>query len=138
MATVGGNIIPALPLNASVPPSPRSDVSGTTEQSRDTDGSLDRASTIMTQLSSTPHIPSRVKTKNWKILINDSYLGYLTLRESFLRVDGGIEDKLLDLQERMELHVQPPLHPQTQQYLSKTLRTITHGLQTQYHILLNR
>jgi len=59
--TVGGNIIPALPLNASVPPSPRSDVSGTTEQSRDTDRSLDRASTTMTQLSSTPHIPSRVK-----------------------------------------------------------------------------
>jgi hypothetical protein len=61
MATLNPHIIPALPLtHTSIPPSPRSDVSGTTEQSRDTDRSLDRVSTAMTQLSFNPHVPSRV------------------------------------------------------------------------------
>jgi hypothetical protein len=49
-------IPPALPLS-NVPPSPRSDVSGRTERSRESDKSIDRA---MTQLSLSSPITAKV------------------------------------------------------------------------------
>ena len=56
MPPPGANIVPALPLNH-VPPSPRSEASGTTERSRDSERGGDRAMSRMSQTSLSPRVP---------------------------------------------------------------------------------
>lgn len=54
-----GITVPALPL-ANIPQSPRSDVSGNTDRSRDTENSIDRVMKRMTQISLSPQAPTEV------------------------------------------------------------------------------
>ena len=55
MPPLGANIIPALPLNHHIPPSPRSDASGTTDQSRgESEKSVD---TVLSRMSLPPRVP---------------------------------------------------------------------------------
>jgi hypothetical protein len=58
MPPPGANIIPALPLNHNVPPSPRSDASGTTDQSRgESEKSVDRVMSRISQTSPSSRVP---------------------------------------------------------------------------------
>ena len=58
MPPSGANIVPALPLNHNVPRSPRSDASGTTDQSRgESEKSVDRVTSRMSQISLSPRVP---------------------------------------------------------------------------------
>ena|SRR5947207_15801978 len=98
-------VIPALPLSplhggvggmSHIPRSPQSEGSVTTEQSRDTDGSFDRVSTALTQISinSTP-----VSARVWFSCVDGadvlcSFRGYRILRDSFRKAGDGIGNML--------------------------------------------
>jgi hypothetical protein len=88
-----GITVPALPL-ASIPQSPRSDDSESTERSRETDNSIDRVMLQMTQISLSPHAPANVSSFLYKVDIRSP--GHLIPLDNFLRVDGGIRNMQLD------------------------------------------
>lgn len=92
MSPSEGTIVPALPLS-NVPPSPRSDVSATTEPSQNSDQSVDRITTRMSQISLSPQSPIRVNLL-CSIVVNVRLHGSPTRVNHSQRVDGGIENML--------------------------------------------
>ena len=92
MSPSEGVIIPALPLS-NVPPSPRSDVSATTEPSQNSDQSVDRITSRMTQIALSPQSPITV-TLFCSMVVNIRLRGFLTQVDHSQRVDGGIKSML--------------------------------------------
>ncbi len=115
MPPSGANIIPALPGNHHVPPSPRSDASGTTDQSRgESEKSVDRVMSRMSQISLAPHVSLDVIIS--RLCLTDfSFHGSLIRIDRFPSEEVGIKDILLDLQDRLKVLV--PLPRQIHQQL---------------------